>query len=462
MTNAEKQALAQRLLNVWNQLTPAEKKQVQPLLSPAAPPIKTPKALKAAIKTNAGHMPEGIDYANDILRNNGYVPAPATAQLKALGPVIGSEGEIYGFKKYQQLDYGWLEAVVVWLEERNNQYKPFPATAPPVITIPDDVDIAVIGDWGTGNYKPGGSNSPSAKIASALTKLKPGIVIHLGDVYYAGTDGQEDDNLINQWPKLPAGTLNFTLNSNHEMYSGAVPLFTQALANPVFAAQGGYSFFALENSNWVIVCLDTAYYSSWGGMYMDGVLDTTQLNFLKAQAAKGKQLIVMCHHNAFNDSTNGPATNALWKQVKTALGSNMPAYWYWGHVHTGVAYKPLATQPGTSCRCVGHSAIPWASASVLKAQYNAGALQWYENKKANDPQTPARVVNGFGLLQVSGNSITENFYDENGVLSWQLKPGAAAKALVKPQAAKLKTPVKSKKAKPLAKPAKKAVAKKKK
>ena len=458
MTTAEKQALAQRLLNVWNQLTPAEKKQVQPLLGPAAPVTKTAKAFKAMVKSDTGPMPEGIDYANDILRNNGYVPAPVTKQLKALGPVIGKEGEIYGFKKYQQLDFGWLEAVVVWLEERNNQYTPFPSTAPPVITIPDDVDIAVIGDWGTGNYKPGGSNSPSAKIAGALTKLKPGIVIHLGDVYYAGTNGQEDDNLLNQWPKLPAGTLSFTLNSNHEMYSGAVPLFTQALANPVFAAQGGYSFFALENSNWVIVCLDTAYYSSWGGMYMNGVLDTTQLNFLKAQAAKGKQLIVMCHHNAFNDTTTGPATNALWQQVKTALGKNMPAYWYWGHVHTGVAYKPLASQPGTLCRCVGHSAIPWASASVLKAQSNAGALQWYENKNAKDPQTPVRVVNGFGLLQVSGSTITENFYDENGVLSWQLKPAG----LAAPKGAKPVTAAKIKKAQPLAKPLKKAVAKKKK
>jgi len=50
-------------------------------------------------------------------------------------------------------------------------------------------------------------------------------IVHLGDVYYAGTElapppGEEMQHFLQMWPAMPPGR-SFTLNSNREMYGGA-------------------------------------------------------------------------------------------------------------------------------------------------------------------------------------------------------------------------------------------------
>ena len=75
---------------------------------------------------------------------------------------------------------------------------------PPVPqTIADDAQIAVFADWGTGLYG-----------APAIAQT---IVLHLGDTYYSGEESEIHDRLVGDWPKRPAGTLNRSLNGNHEM-----------------------------------------------------------------------------------------------------------------------------------------------------------------------------------------------------------------------------------------------------
>ena len=66
---------------------------------------------------------------------------------------IGPEGQIWGPDKYQQLDPGWIEAGAVWLEHVFSGKHGFPTIQPPIIRIPDDVQIAIAGDWGTGNWR---------------------------------------------------------------------------------------------------------------------------------------------------------------------------------------------------------------------------------------------------------------------------------------------------------------------
>lgn len=333
---------------------------------------------------------------------------------------IGPEGEIWGFGKYEELDIGWLEAGIIWLENLHYRY-PFADTNPPVIAIPDNVNIAMMGDWGTGNWRGNANPAPSEKVALSISHLQPDIIIHLGDVYYSGTVKQETNNLLAHWPATKPGGLSFTLNSNHEMYPGAAPLFQTTLAHPVFAAQQQHTFFALENSDWVIICLDSAYYSDVWKMYMAGALGTTgsaQFNFIQAQAAKGKKTIVVTHHNGISDNANGvPATNAFWDEMMGAFPpASPPAYWYWGHVHTGVVYKQASN--GTQPRCLGHGAIPWGLSNELGTAQQKGNVLWFENRNANDPDIPVRVYNGFAMLELNGPNLTEKFYDETGNVAW--------------------------------------------
>jgi hypothetical protein len=83
------------------------------------------------------------------------------------------------------------------------------------------------------------------------------------------------------------------------MYSGGDPYFNLAVGGPVFnALQSPYSFFALENSKWIVVGLDSAYDANVLKLYMDGSLGTNaQIPFLKDLANKGKKIILLTHHN---------------------------------------------------------------------------------------------------------------------------------------------------------------------
>ena len=70
--------------------------------------------------------------------------------------------------------------------------------------------------------------------------------------------------------------------------------------------RAGCSYFALENDNWVIVGLDSAYFSPEGNLYTDGLLfDANHPNdqnaFLLQKGVQaqldGKKVIVLTHHN---------------------------------------------------------------------------------------------------------------------------------------------------------------------
>lgn len=325
---------------------------------------------------------------------------------------VDPDGVILGTGKYEQLDPGWPEALAAFLESIIAGKHPFIAN-PATIILPDNVQIALVGDWGTGNWRTDANPAPSTRVLAQVSALKPQLTIHLGDVYYAGSSDQEEYNFVNIWPKGSIGSL--ALNSNHEMYSGAKPYF-KAISGPPFGMQHGCSYFALENSNWVIVGLDSAYFSPEAGLYMDGSLGPaggTQVIFLQAQVAKGKKVIVLTHHNGLSE--DGLTPKSLLSEVMSGFaGGAGPTLWYWGHAHAGAVYKSSGPAK-VPTRCCGHSALPWGKASSLANSQN---VEWYEHRSANDPDVPQRVLNGFAVLSLNGPDIQETFYDENGGVAW--------------------------------------------
>jgi len=331
---------------------------------------------------------------------------------------IGPDGVMWGTGRWQQFDPGWIEAFAVYLESLLVGKRPF-VTAPQTVQIPNSVKIAMAGDWGTGEWRTPSNPAPSTRVREQMIALKPDVTIHLGDVYYAGTDDEEQDRFVKLWPQGPSGS--FALNSNHEMYSGGDAYFG-AISKPPFEKQGGCSYFALENDHWVIVGLDSAHFSPEENLYVNGLLfnvnfPNEQNSFLLEKgvlaAQDGKRVIVLTHHNCLDDP--GANTNTLFDQVTNAFpGNTGPAYWYYGHQHIASVYKPKGAA-GVLCRCCGHGALPWGHASALADSPN---VEWYENRTAEDPDMPQRIFNGFATITLDGPNIQETFYDENGGVAW--------------------------------------------
>ncbi|MCC8416630.1 MAG: hypothetical protein LN575_04695 [Rickettsia endosymbiont of Gnoriste bilineata] len=308
---------------------------------------------------------------------------------------VRSNGQIIGLGKYEALDIGWAESIITFLKNIDD-----PALfreSPAIIPMSEEAIISIFGDFGTGDCE---GSTVASTISKNIKNLNPCSSIHLGDVYYAGTTRESRDKLLLLWPIGTKG--NFTLNSNHEMFDGARGYFNTTLANKIFEQQQN-SYFALENNYWVIVGLDSAYFSDKKTFYMEGRLNDSQILFLKQIAVKNKRTIVLTHHFVFDCVNND--TMPIGNQVKDALGNNLK-YWYYGHLHCAAVYQDI---DNVKVRLSGHAAIPYGNAA---AYADNSKVIWYENTPVQNDDI--RVQNGFCLLKLNNESIIEEFYGEDG------------------------------------------------
>jgi hypothetical protein len=271
--------------------------------------------------------------------------ATAAGQVGALQPeqtVKTPDGDSFApgvlFVKFDNDDIaGWLRMSpeLVFKPPRAEWVEPAPVPQ----TIPDDAQIALFGDWGTGLY---GARAISQTIAS-LDRCD--VVLHVGDTYYSGEQSEVHARLVGDWPKRPAGTVNRSLNGNHEMYSGGSAYF-QALRD--FFQQPA-SCFAMQNSKWILVCLDTA--------YKDFDLDEKQVDWLKSTiaAAGTRSVILFSHHQPFSQlDDQGPKLQVA---LADLLKQQRIYAWFWGHEHRLVLYDPHPLW-GFKGRCIGHGGFP--------------------------------------------------------------------------------------------------------
>lgn len=321
---------------------------------------------------------------------------------------VTSEGDLVGTLKYESLDVEWTEAAICWLEHFPTAQKAlFPKNPPPIMAMGSAVTIAIAGDWGTGiSYRTDGQPSGAGKVKDEINNLHPDYTVHLGDVYYAGTQGEEQQNFLGLWPA--GGQASFALNANHEMYSGAQGYFGKTLADPQFSAQKSNSYFALKNQDWLVIGLDTAYHADEINLYQNGNLDPGQCAYVTdlLNNAANQKVILLTHHNGL--STDGATTVDLWEQL-APLFAGREVWWYWGHLHAGIVYADRGT---IHPRCCGHGAVPAGAPSGLNPN---PAVLWYENNLAGDPTYTGRVKNGFVLLSLNESDLTEAFVNEDGM-----------------------------------------------
>jgi hypothetical protein len=347
------------------------------------------------------------------------------------GGVVASDGSIVGSGVYQDLDVGWLWALFNYLFNVVEPSRVAPFTPPdahrtsvpynkPLQIAEGHARIALVGDWGTGPFDAGGYY-PSTSVMKSVAELAPSYIVHLGDVYYAGTQnapqpGEEMHHFLETWPKMPEER-SFTLNSNHEMYGGANGYFNVALGRGAkmgtpFAHQNGYSYFALTSADLAIVGLDTAYFDP-SPMYMHGGLgspgENPQYDFLTDVASRHARLILLTHQPPM--SADGTKLSQLWTDVTRVVPSSKIRLWYWGHVHLGILYGDQSKLGARGIRagCSGHGAIPIGVPWGLK--HGNGKIDWYASTPVGGSADAERVRNGFAMLTISDGQVGEAFYD---------------------------------------------------
>lgn len=259
------------------------------------------------------------------------------AENAGLSPLAGSAGiEEVRFDNRDILR--WFGSVFTWWR----RFHPFPwQTAEPAPErVSNTFKLAVFGDWGTGLY---GAPKISESIGQRLGKGD--VILHVGDIYYSGTEREVKERMLAFWPKVN-GAVSRALNGNHEMYTGGQAYYKQALHQ--FGQKASYC--AFQNDHWLLAGLDTA--------YNDHDLHAGQVEWLESlvAAAGGRKLILFSHHQPYSllDS-QGPK---LVGKLGRLLADRRIYAWYWGHEHHCVLYDSHP-QWGLLGRCVGHGGFPY-------------------------------------------------------------------------------------------------------
>jgi hypothetical protein len=342
--------------------------------------------------------------------------APPSTQVMEEAVVLPS-GELLGLQKYDATDPRWILSALYMIAKDKVPFRPPAGPTDAQMRLPDtDLTIAMSGDWGTGLPS-------SIDIARNMAAHKPDITLHLGDVYYSGTEKEVYDKFLKYFP---AGRLaSFALNSNHDMYSGGNGYFNVTLKDPEFAHQQQKSLFSLYNKTWQVIGLDTAYESAKAQLYQKGVLGNAQLSWFQAQLqqakAAGRRVIILTHHNPVSIHGGSEDTNMM-QQIFTAakMAGMMFEYWIWGHEHGVAVFDPFHWNGASvNGRCVGHGGIPYG-ATQPGDKGGGVVVRWTET--GTYPNDPKQALNGYAVLTlpIAGGALREQYYDDSGKLRHQV------------------------------------------
>lgn len=324
-----------------------------------------------------------------------------------------SEGASLFEVKFDNDDWwGWLS--MAWKFVFRPQVHDWVAPEERAESLDKDAVIAIFSDWGTGLY-----GAPA--ISRAIPKLaRCDVALHLGDTYYSGSDREIKDRLVGDWPPVSAKTVSRTLNGNHEMYSGGQGYFTALDSAPFKQAA---SCFAMQNDDWLLVCLDTA--------YVDFDLHPSQVDWVKRRiAAAGKRRVIFFSHHQPYSVLSGGGEN-LQAKLGPILETGRVYAWFFGHEHRLILYAKHSKW-GVSARCVGHGGFPEFRATApgcggkdtmfvnLPATLDVPASELLDgpNRFIDDsPSDPPKYnPHGFLTLQFQGPQVVESYFDPDGKL----------------------------------------------
>ena len=341
----------------------------------------------------------------------------------AAGQPLGSGGQEVKFGTgFSGMDwFRWIWSLTDHVDQQD--FHPMlRATSALAEPLPDRAIVGLAADWGTGLY---GAPKIADQFRAMSGQRKFDLLMHLGDVYYSGTPKEVKERFTDIWPTA-AGAINRAINGNHEMYSGGFGYFQQIL--PAFNQPASY--FAFQNTRWLLVGLDTA--------YVDHDIDNEQvawLTLLVRQArAKGQKVVLFSHQQPFSRLDHqGPK---LQKALNHLLRDQAITAWYWGHEHDCVVYD-VHPEWQLFGRCLGNGGIPQARNSAVRqapadtTYPGPGGCTW--RRFAQTPDSPGCVVldgpnmdmkkgsdqqkfvpHGFVTLEFEDDTLVEHVYLSNG------------------------------------------------
>jgi len=311
-----------------------------------------------------------------------------------------------------------LKAVVARIARGTHPFNPKPAEH----QVDDRARLLVVGDWGTGNA---GARRVSAAMVEAIEEtLSEGRqvhVIHLGDVYYSGDAGEYRDRVLapGRWPVTEElngrGVTSWSLNGNHDMYSGGWAYFEKLLGDGRFALQRApddrpTSWFRLFTpGGWDVVGLDTSWSSDPLYAGHQGLLEEPQGATVAGWAGEEDRRLLLLSHHQFVSSYRKPDESKVLKEaIAGALDGGRVAGWIWGHEHVCMTFKPAPNLP-FSC-CVGHGGVPVPPKP-------GGPIpdpgEWVDREV--DPGSGGTWARqGFAILDLHGDRITVGFRNDAG------------------------------------------------
>lgn len=308
------------------------------------------------------NKPESIEEepsAGEGRRGIASLPAVTNRRIKDLPEMPATDGggpssERRFATQFEVTDVRWVSSGLSWLITQfrgKHDFNKKPATDAPH-RVEDNVRLVVFGDWATGLERAQMVANEMRKVLDeGIAANRQQFVIHLGDTYYSGWKPEFKKRLLNYWPvhREEAGKIgSFTLNGNHDMYSGGHSYYTVGLEDERFKPwHNGSSFFSLVNNHWQMFGLDTA--------YDDFDLKEPQRDWVNAQiSGHGKKLMLFSHHQLFSAYEGGGPKLA--EKLGKVLESKRVRSWYWGHEHRCILYNPY--HDVEFGRCVGHGGVP--------------------------------------------------------------------------------------------------------
>ena len=294
-------------------------------------------------------------------------------------------------------------------------------TVPAEHQISDTARLVVVGDWGTGIQR---ARDVAAlmqqEIAGALAQGREVHVIHLGDVYYSGLPSEDKRRFLAFWPVTPdqarAGVTSWSLNGNHDMYSGGFGYFDTLLADPRFAGQHSpdgkpTSFFRLTSPSWEFVALDTAWDPDVLTKGGSAVLADPQADYVSRVAGESaRKLVLFSHHQLVSVYDKEDITPELGTKLAPVLSGDRVTAWWWGHEHRALAYRQAGGVHYP--HCLGNGGVPVLRPPALTA--TTGKVAEWESRRYIWSGGKQWSRFGFAVLDLSEGTITARYRDDDG------------------------------------------------
>ena len=325
---------------------------------------------------------------------------------KRIGLADDTEERVRLGERFSMTDFRWAQSKLSeWFTKWNGKHT-FRDGTPDPVTLGDEARVLMVGDWASGIPR---AQKVGARmrvfVEQALGAGTDLHVIHLGDTYYSGWKREFDRRFLPNWPVWPGEegkARSWTLNGNHDMYSGGHGLYELLDEDKRFAGHAGRTFFHLRNDHWDLLGLDTAYedHRLAGGQpdWVRGVIEGSQ-----------RKSLLMSHHQPFSarNDNGGELRRDLAPVLEGGRGVHT---WFWGHEHRHVHYAAHAGI--ANGRLLGHGGVPVHSFRFPSSPYKPP--ETFELRTLLPDTIEPWCRFGFAVLDFKGPSIDVRYVDELG------------------------------------------------